>query len=602
VNIISLPFAFPLLLGLILGAVGAWLWLRSRQNFDLERARSESAVELASVRERASRIPLLEEERSKLIHSEQSHAAEILRMTGELAERRQLQQSTAEQLVETRAQLARAEVQFETCSSELTSSKERLATSTSEAARLPILEQRINEFETRTGILNGELGSTKESLGSVATELRSERESLTAVRAELAATRIELNKSQEGASQLAIDRTDLTARLEAERSQAAEKLQLLNEAKQSLSDQFKSLANDILEEKSKRFAEQNQANLGQLLDPLKLKLTEFQSKVEDVYVNESKDRTALGEQVRQLMALNQSISADAKNLTQALKGSNKTQGNYGELVLERVLESSGLRKGEEYEVQSSHAREDGSRAQPDVVIRLPENRNLVVDSKISLLAYDESVAAEGDEDRNAAIGRHVASVRTHIKGLSEKNYQSLYQLNSLDFVLMFIPIEPAFMLGVTHDGDLFMEAWNRNVLLVSPSTLMFVVRTVAHLWRQEAQSRNAQEIAKRGAELYDRLQAFVVDLEKVGDRLRQAQESFNDARDKLSKNRGNVIRQAEMLKNLGVKPTRSLPLSLVDTALDGMGDQDDQLSEDTEQAMAQPSVAPAPVLSPSSGV
>ncbi|HTE43138.1 MAG TPA: DNA recombination protein RmuC, partial [Steroidobacteraceae bacterium] len=153
-----------------------------------------------------------------------------------------------------------------------------------------------------------------------------------------------------------------------------------------------------------------------------------------------------------------------------------------------------------------------------------------------------------------------------------------------------------------HDGDLFMEAWNRNVLLVSPSTLMFVVRTVAHLWRQEAQSRNAQEIAKRGAELYDRLQAFVVDLEKVGDRLRQAQESFNDARDKLSKNRGNVIRQAEMLKNLGVKPTRSLPLSLVDTALDGMGDQDDQLSEDTEQAMAQPSVAPAPVLSPSSGV
>jgi DNA recombination protein RmuC len=223
------------------------------------------------------------------------------------------------------------------------------------------------------------------------------------------------------------------------------------------------------------------------------------------------------------------------------------------------------------------------------VIRLPENRNLVVDSKISLVAYDDSVSAECDDDRAAAIARHIASVRAHIKGLSEKNYQSLYQLKSLDFVLMFIPIEPAFMLAVTHDRDLFMEAWNRNVLLVSPSTLMFVVRTVAHLWRQEAQSRNAQEIAKRGAELYDRLQAFVADLEKVGDRLRQAQESFNDARDKLSKNRGNVIRQAEMLKRLGVKPTKSLPRNLVETALDGESDEEDL--EDQVPNLAGPSVA-----------
>lgn len=285
------------------------------------------------------------------------------------------------------------------------------------------------------------------------------------------------------------------------------------------------------------------------------------------------------------MTLNQSLSQDAKNLTQALKGSNKAQGNYGELVLERLLEASGLRKGEEYEAQVSHTREDGSRAQPDVVIRLPEDRSLVVDSKLSLVAYDESVSAEDDHERSAAISRHVASVRGHIKGLSDKNYHALYQLKSLDFVLMFIPIEPAFILAVTHDRDLFMEAWERNVLLVSPSTLMFVVRTVAHLWRQEAQSRNAQEIANRGAELYDRLCAFVADLEKLGDRLRQAQDSYNDAHAKLSTNKGNVIRQAEMLKKLGVKPSKALPRTIVELAMD---DDDEESLPSIEVAMPAP--------------
>jgi DNA recombination protein RmuC len=574
-NTINLPVIGSLLLGLFLGAAAAWFWFRSRVTLEIERTRSEGAVELASIRERAMRIPALETQISKLLETEQSHRAEILHLTEEQAQRRQLLRSTEEQLIEAKAELTRREEQLEALSEELTASKERQATLTSEAARVPALEQRIKESDSRASVLHDDLSEAKESLGRVATELRSERESSSSLRAERDAARTELRKAQDMLAQLAIEKSDLTTRLQAEREQAVEKLALLNEAKQTLSDQFKALANDILEEKSKRFAEQNQTNLGQLLDPLKSKLTEFQSKVEDVYVKETRDRTALGEQVRQLMSLNQCLSADAKNLTQALKGSNKAQGNYGELVLERVLESSGLRDGEEYVVQARHTREDGSRAQPDVVIRLPESRNLVVDSKISLVAYDESVSAECDEEREAAIARHITSVRAHIKGLSEKNYQSLYQLKSLDFVLMFVPIEPAFMLAVTHDRDLFMEAWNRNVLLVSPSTLMFVVRTVAHLWRQEAQSRNAQEIAKRGAELYDRLQAFVVDLEKVGDRLRQAQESFNDARDKLSKNKGNVIRQAEMLKRLGVKPTKVLPLSLVEKAADEDSEEED---------------------------
>ena len=358
----------------------------------------------------------------------------------------------------------------------------------------------------------------------------------------------------------------LETELAAERRQSIEKLQMLQAAREDLSNQFKNLANEILEEKSKKFSEQNKSSLGELLEPLKTRLSQFQGKVEEVYVQEGKDRTALAEQVKQLMELNRLLSDDAKNLTSALKGSVKTQGNWGELILERVLEASGLRKGQEYVVQQSHTQEDNSRLQPDVVIYLPERRHLVVDSKVSLVAYDSFAAAETDADREAAVKQHLESVRKHMKGLSDKNYQALYGIESLDFVLMFVPIEPAFMAAVTHDRGLFMEAWQKNVLLVSPSTLLFVVRTVAHLWRQEAQSRNAQDIANRGAELYDKFVGFVKDFESIGDRIRQAQQDYDAAHVKLRSGRGNVIRQAEMLKELGVKPAKNLPDSLVGLA------------------------------------
>ena len=360
----------------------------------------------------------------------------------------------------------------------------------------------------------------------------------------------------------------LTMQLTQERNQSNEKLALLQSAREELTHQFKNLANDILEEKSKRFSEQNQQSLCQLLDPLKTKLQEFQGKVEQVYVQEGKDRSALAEQVRQLMELNKTVSQEANNLTKALKGSNKSQGNWGELVLERVLEGSGLRKGEEYDVQESHTLPDGRRLQPDVVVHLPDDRHLVIDAKATLVAYEDYANAEDEKHRDAALKRHLDAVRSHIKGLSDKNYQDLYGLKSLDFVLMFIPIEPAFMLAVTHDRELFMDAWNKNVLLVSPSTLLFVVRTVANLWRQEAQTRNAQDIAKRGAELYDKLAGFVEDMESLGTRLNQAQKDYDGAINKLSTGRGNLIRQAEMLKKLGVKPSKSLPAPMVEIAND----------------------------------
>ena len=395
-----------------------------------------------------------------------------------------------------------------------------------------------------------------------------------ATAAETRAERLPLveGRLQEAEQQLGILNTQiatLNTQLAQERNQNIEKIALLQNAREELSSQFKNLATDILEEKSKRFSEQNQQSLGQLLEPLKTRLQEFQGKVEQVYVQEGKDRSALAEQVRQLMELNRTVSQEANNLTRALKGSNKTQGNWGELILERVLETAGLRKGEEFDVQESHTTGDGKRLQPDVVLHLPEDRHLVIDAKATLVAYEDYASAEDDKHRDTALKRHLDAVRAHIKGLSDKNYQDLYGLKSLDFVLMFIPIEPAFMLAVTHDRDLFMDAWNKNVLLVSPSTLLFVVRTVASLWRQEAQNRNAQDIAKRGAELYDKLAGFVEDMDSLGNRLTQAQKDYDGAISKLSTGRGNLIRQAEMLKKLGVKPNKALPTPMVEQANEG---------------------------------
>ncbi len=404
-------------------------------------------------------------------------------------------------------------------------------------------------------------------------ELAQARERLRAGEAEAALLRAELDRTRaQGESWRAEldasrhERARLGERAEADRAHSADKLRMLEDAKAALSDQFKALANDILEEKARRFAEQNQSSLGTLLDPLRAQLAEFKGKVEEVYVQEGKDRSALSEQVRQLMGLNQTLSRDANNLTQALKGSAKAQGNWGELILERVLEACGLHKGREYHVQDSQRAEDGRLLQPDVVLHLPEERRLVVDAKVSLVAYDRFVAAATDEERTAAARQHVGSVKEHVKGLSLKRYQDLYGLKSLDMVVMFVPIEPAFMLAIAHDDALFMDAWQRNVLLVSPSTLLFVVRTIVNLWRQESQSRNAQEIAKKGGELYDKLAGFVADLQKVGTKLKDAQGAYDDAEKKLSTGRGNLIRQAEALRALGLQVGKALPAPLVDSA------------------------------------
>ena len=360
----------------------------------------------------------------------------------------------------------------------------------------------------------------------------------------------------------------LEAALDSERKQGLGRIESLNEAKEALTSQFKNLANEILEDKSKRFTEQNVANLDALLKPLQTKLTEFKEQVNTSYGNEARERFALKSEIERLANLNLRMSDETRSLTQALKGDSKVQGNWGELVLESILESSGLRKGEEYLVQDTHTLTDGSRLQPDVVVKLPEGRSLVVDSKVSITAYSRHAEATDPTISEQELAAHIQSLRQHIQGLSSKNYSSLYGIGSVDFVLMFVPIEPAFLLALKTAPNLYQEALAKNIVLVCPSTLMATLRTVAHLWRQDHQNRNALEIAKQCGTLYDKFVGFVDDLEKLGQRLDQAQTSYHDAFNKLKSGKGNLIRAAEKVRELGVKPSKNLSTPLIESSAD----------------------------------
>ncbi len=360
----------------------------------------------------------------------------------------------------------------------------------------------------------------------------------------------------------------LEAELDSERKQGLGRIESLNEAKEALTSQFKNLANEILEDKSKRFTEQNVANLDALLKPLQTKLSEFKEQVNISYGNEARERFALKSEIERLANLNLRMSDETRSLTQALKGDSKVQGNWGELVLESILESSGLRKGEEYLVQDSHTQSDGSRLQPDVVVKLPEGRSLVVDSKVSITAYSRHAEATDPMVAEQELNAHIQSLRQHIQGLSGKNYSALYGIGSVDFVLMFVPIEPAFLSALKTAPNLYQEALAKNIVLVCPSTLMATLRTVAHLWRQDHQNRNALEIAKQCGTLYDKFVGFVDDLEKLGQRLDQAQTSYHDAFNKLKSGKGNLIRAAEKVRELGVKPSKNLSAPLIESSTD----------------------------------
>ena len=407
-----------------------------------------------------------------------------------------------------------------------------------DTAKTAVLEERLTALTER----NAELQRTIDGL---AEDVQGRDREIAALERDLAVTRNELRNEKEA---------------------AGEKIRTLVEARQELTNQFKVLADGILKENARSFKEQNAAGIGEILNPLKEKLAEFQKKIQDNYETEGKERHSLRNEVQKLAEMNARLTQEAANLTNALKGESKTQGNWGEMILQRILEVSGLRKGEEYTIQESHSLEDGSRLQPDVVIHLPDDRHMVIDSKVSLNAYDAYVNASDEETQQEALKQHIASVRSHMKGLAGKEYHTLHDDKSPDFVIMFIPIEPAFMLAIAEDAALWEDAWKNNVLLVSSSTLLFVMRIVMQLWRQEHRSRNAVEIARRGAALYDKIAGFVQDFDEVGRRIDQSRKSFESARGKLTEGRGNVVRQAEMLRELGISPAKQIPEDYTDAA------------------------------------
>ena len=347
------------------------------------------------------------------------------------------------------------------------------------------------------------------------------------------------------------DYNHLQERLDNERKEV-EKLQ------EKFKAEFQNMANAILKQNTREFNETSHKNMSDLLNPLKEKITDFEKKVEETYQKGKIDQTVLKEELKRLQEMNMKLGEEAGNLTKALKSDPKKQGNWGEVVLERILERSGLNKNEEYFLQYTAKGEDGNTLRPDVLINLPEEKHLIIDSKVSLTAFQEYIAADDEAKREKALKQHLLSIRNHVKELSEKNYHNLKELNTPDFVLMFMPVEPAFGTAVQADADLFNFAWEKRIVIVSPTTLLATLRTVASIWSHEKQTRNALEIAKQGGKLYDKFEGFLKDLEKIGDNLEKAQTSYTEAHKKLISGRGNLLGQIEKLKVMGAKATKQI--------------------------------------------
>tara|TARA_B100000686_G_scaffold354583_1_gene465602 strand:+ start:19207 stop:20622 length:1416 start_codon:yes stop_codon:yes gene_type:complete len=354
--------------------------------------------------------------------------------------------------------------------------------------------------------------------------------------------------------------TELQTRLEEKTKSLAEQAVFIRDAKTALAAEFQIVSQKIFEEKSEKFTQQNKSSLEALLNPFRDQISTFKKKVDDVYDKETKDRVALSQQVYQLKELNQQMSQDAINLTRALRGESKTRGNWGEVILATVLERSGLREGREYETQMSLENEDGVKLQPDVVIHLPEKKDIVVDSKVSLVAYDNYSSADEEDRRSTALQQHLLSIRNHIKDLSNKDYQELKGLNTLGYVLMFVPVEPAFLLAVSEDPELFNFAATRNIFIVSPSNLLVTLKTIHAMWQYAYQNENAVEIAQKAGQMYDKFVGFVESFELVGNRLDQASETWLKAHNQLLTGKGNLIKRAEDLKQMGVRSKKELPI------------------------------------------
>ena len=372
------------------------------------------------------------------------------------------------------------------------------------------------------------------------------------------------NEKDTLAIQLSKKETDFENLWERNKEQKEE----VNQLQEKFTKEFENLANKILEEKTNKFTEQNKEQLKNILTPLQDKIQLFEKKVEDTHKESIDYHAALRQQILGLREMNEQMSKETLNLTKALKGDSKMQGNWGELILERVLEKSGLEKGREYEVQQSFVTEDGSRVQPDVVINLPDGKKMIVDSKVSLTAYERFINEEDEENKTAFLKEHVNSIKRHVEQLSGKNYHDLYQIESPDFVLLFIPMEPAFALALNEDNTLYNKAFEKNIVIVTPSTLLATLRTIDSMWTNQKQQENAYEIARQAGALYDKFEGFVSDLVKIGKKMDEAKSEYGNAMNKLVEGKGNLVTSVEKLKKMGAKAKKSLPENILNRALE----------------------------------
>jgi DNA recombination protein RmuC len=404
-----------------------------------------------------------------------------------------------------------------------------------------IPQEFLNKAQNEISSLNKEIELLKANLADTNNQLKSERDS-------------KLNLSSELSKEIT-ENKNLEIRLTEQKVQ-------LESLEKRFKIEFENLANRILEEKSVKFTEQNKTNIDQILKPLSDRIKGFEDKVDKVYSEDLKDRATLLNQIKTLQDLNQRVSDEANNLTKALKGESKTQGNWGEFILESILEKTGLVKDREFVVQESIINEEGKRYQPDVIIKLPDDRNIIIDSKVSLKDYEVFCSTDNEEDRKRALTSHISSVRNHIKGLSLKKYQDLYGIQSLDFVIMFMPIEPALSVTAQGDINIWNDAFENNIVIVSPSTLLATLRTIANIWKQEYRTRNVLDIAKQSSLLYDKFVGMYNDLLEVEKKFEAARESLDSSMKKIKTGRGNLISQVEKIKHLGITTAKSLPADL----------------------------------------
>ncbi|MFH1949441.1 MAG: DNA recombination protein RmuC [Pseudomonadota bacterium] len=372
--------------------------------------------------------------------------------------------------------------------------------------------------------------------------------------------RIYIEKILEEKNELKLHHAILNTRYESEIQSSAEKLNAMQNAKDELSKEFKILANQIFEDKSKQFNHVHKEQFEMLLKPFREQISNFSTQSKEQFNYETRERHLLKNELLRLKEMNQQLSSDAVNLTKALKGENKTQGNWGEIVLERILEQSGLRKGIEYETQSTLKNDEGKVYRPDVVIKMPQERDIIIDSKVSLNAYERFISAENETLKSLALKEHLASIASHVRELSAKKYERLGGINTLDYVLLFMPIEGAFMLALSEDGEFFKKAYENNILVVSPSTLLVTLRTIEHIWRTQKQQDHAKKIADEAEAMYEKLVGFVDEMQNIGSFLQKAQGAHENAMKRLSTGRGNIIKRAQNMKELGLKPKTELRL------------------------------------------